>query len=125
MQLMHAAGVGRSDDGPEAMILLSVALSPPLTLLPPRSVPVDLTQGRISEAQTIETWGQLSPTRLEPPSAVTAMPATRAPLLAAMQTVVPCAKEDIARRQAPMDEGGQWWNKLDYCLTRFREFKSK
>jgi len=43
VQMMHQLASGGVTMAAEAMISLSVALSPPLTLLPPRSVPVDLT----------------------------------------------------------------------------------
>src|SRR6476646_11218024 len=79
MQMMHAAGVGGVTMAAEAMISLSVALSPPLTLLPPRSVPVDINaRSYLRSTRPLRRWGQLSPTRLNvdgrrPPSAVTAV----------------------------------------------------
>jgi hypothetical protein len=55
MQLLASSGVTMAAG---AMVSLSFALSPPLTLLPPRSAPVDINRNVISQKhQTIETVG--------------------------------------------------------------------
>src|SRR5262245_12172486 len=58
MQMMQMLASGGVTIAAGAMISLSFALSPPLTLLPPRSVPVDINRNVISQKrQTIETVG--------------------------------------------------------------------
>src|SRR5262245_57944102 len=58
MQMMQPLASGAVTIAAGAMISLSVALSPPLTLLPPRSVPVDINRNVISQKrETIETVG--------------------------------------------------------------------
>jgi hypothetical protein len=55
IQLLASSGVTMAAG---SMISLSFALSPPLTLLPPRSVPADINRNIISQKhQTIETVG--------------------------------------------------------------------
>ena len=55
MQLLASSGVTMAAG---AMISLSFALSPPLTLLPPRSAPIDINRNVVSQKhQTIETVG--------------------------------------------------------------------
>src|SRR5262249_52592077 len=58
MQLLASSGVMAAAG---AMISLTFAVSPPLTLLPPRPVPVDVNGKVMPHQRPMEAWGAVAP----------------------------------------------------------------